>query len=220
MDNAYNELKKMVLDAIHKNGACKDGYRDVLSADNIGIFSQVLKDYWADVITMHKHSSFSLFEEFYRANREGFNRHGIYYNESANNGYVLVTDSTQKIMVSGEARAWVFGDSTVYGSGNASIRLRERSMAVLEDAASCFAFDESKVYANGRNRVNASGMVQVFANGLCIVDAGECSTVYGVMWDRINALGDAVVKAHSDRKINLFGNARLELTSVEEMNYE
>lgn len=202
----------MVLAAIHRNGACKPGYKAVLSAGNIGLFSAVLKEYWPDVIGMHKNSTFRLFEEFYGANREGFNRHGIYYNEPADNGYVLVTDGTEEIVVRGTATAWAYGTSRVTGKDRARVRARDRSVIRLEDNASGIFFDDSEGYAHGRSRVSATGRSRIYASDLSVIDAGEESTVYGTGWGRINGFGNALIKAHTDRKIRLSGNARLEIT--------
>lgn len=207
----YEELKKMVLAAIRRNGSCKPGYKAVLSAGNIGLFCAVLKEYWPDVIGMHKSSSFHLFEEFYEVNKDGFNRYGIHYNESADSGYVLVTGETEGVVVSGTAKAWVYGTGKVTGKDLSHIRARENSVVVLEDDASGLFFDSSEGHAYGRSRLSASDKSRLYAYDLSTVDAGGKSTVYGISWNRINGFGNALIKAHTDRKIKLSGNARLEI---------
>lgn len=205
----YNEMKQMVLHAIRKNGACKPGYKAVLTAANIGIFCAVLKDYWADVINMHKDDSFSLFAEFYQANREGFNAHGIFFNESADKGYILVVGDSRGVVASGNARLWAFGTSRVTGKDKATVVGREKSDVTLYGDAYGQAFDESVFRLYGRSGVSAAGQSRVVSMGNSVVDAGEHSRVYGISWNWINGFGDAVITAHTDRKIRLRGNSTL-----------
>lgn len=213
----YLEMKEIVLKAIHRNGSCVPGYKAVLNAGNIGIFCAVLKEYWADVITMHKTDSFRLFEEFYQVNRDGFNKYGIYYNESADNGRVLVTGNTSGVTISGNAKGWTFGTSRVKAKDRASVRAREKSQIELSEDASCQSFDDSIICCTGFSSVNAGGNSRVFAMGNSSVYAGEHTTVYALGWRNITGTGDAVIKSHAMRNMELLGNATFEGIDVNDI---
>lgn len=205
----YATLKAKVLASLRENNACEPGCQEVMKAGNIGMFSLVMKEYWLYMINQYREAAIRLFEEFYLPNREALNKHGIFYNESADRGYVFVTGGQQAdVVIGGYARAWVFGSCMVEARDNASVRLREQASATLFGRSSCLAFDQTKVYAHDYSQVNASGRSLVVADGLCTVDAGEQAEVKAIKWRTIRAFGNALVTSHTDKHILISDAAR------------
>ena len=214
-EKIYSLIKSRAQDASRLNGACKQGYHDLLKAENIGQLCRVLEKYWGDVLGMHRKSTFAIMDELYPANKDEFNQFGIFYNENAGHGKVIANDI--EISVRGDAKVWAFGHSVIH--------LSEKSSCIAKDTAKVFAKDYSHAHlleqstgeAYGRSMVNVSGNAVVKAYEACSITAGEKAKVYAYGWNKIMAVGEAEVFAPSKYKIKILGQAKLTLKKPEEL---
>lgn len=214
-ENIYSLIKSRAQDASRCNGACKQGYHDLLKAENIGQLCRVLEKYWGDVLGMHRQSTFAIMEELYPANKDEFNQFGIFYNENAGHGNVIANET--EISVRGDAKVWAFGHSVIHLSEKSSCVAKDSSIVHANDYSHVNLTDESTCKAHGRSMVNAAGKSTVKAFEACSITAGEESKVYAYGWNRILAVGNAEVFASHSYKIKTLGNAKLTLKKPEEL---
>ena len=214
-EKIYSLIKSRAQDASRLNGACKQGYHDLLKAENIGQLCRVLEKYWGDVLGMHRKSTFAIMDELYPANKDEFNKFGIFYNENAGHGKVIANKDL--ISVNGDAKVWAFGDSVVKLSGKATCFAKDSSIVHAIDYSHVNLTDEATCNAHGRSMVNAAGKSIVKAFESCTITAGEDSKVYAYGWNRIMAVGNAEVFASHSYKIKTLGNAKVILKKPEEL---
>ena len=213
-ERIYELIKGKAQEASRCNGACKQGYHDLLKAENIGQLCRVLEKYWSDVLGMHRASTFAIMDEIYQPNKTAFNEFGIFYNEGAGFGKIIANNA--RVTARGDAKVWAFGTSVVelyekatcYARGNTHVVAYNFSHALLMDASTCKAMD--------RSMVNASGNSEVRSMMACTITAGEDAKVYAHRWNKIMAVGNSVVYAPSSYKIKTLGNAKVIIQKVED----
>lgn len=214
-ESIYNLIKSKAQEAGRANGACKQGYHDLLKAKNIGQLCRVLEKYWADVLGMHRQSTFVIMDELYPANKAEFNEFDIFYNEGSGFGKVIA--NTGHVIAKGDAKVWAFG--------TASVRLFEKAVCYAKDKAHVEANDYSHVQmadastciARGRSMVNAAGDAIVTAKGDCSITAGDNAKVYAGQYNKILAVGNTEVIASSSYKIKTLGKAKVTIKKPEEL---
>ena len=213
-ESIYELIKGKAQEASRCNGACKQGYHDLLKAENIGQLCRVLEKYWADVLGMHRASTFAIMDEIYQPNKAAFNEFGIFYNEGAGFGKIIANNA--RVTAKGDAKVWAFGTSVVelyekatcYARGNTHVVAYNFSHALLMDVSTCKAMN--------RSMINASGNSEVRSMGDCSITVGEEAKVYAYKWNKIMAVGNSVVYSPSSYKIKTLGNAKVIIQKVEE----
>lgn len=215
-EKIYSLIKSRAQDASRLNGACKQGYHDLLKAENIGQLCRVLEKYWGDVLGMHRESTFAIMDELYPANKDEFNRFGIFYNEGSDFGKVIANNV--RISVSGDAKVWAFGTSEIFLMEKSSCYAKDKTRVIAKDYSHAHLMNDSFCEAYDRSVVNASGKSVVRAYDACTVTAGENSEVYGYNWNKILAVGNSKVYAASTYKVKTLGQAKV--YSEKEVNHE
>ena len=215
-ESIYELIKGKAQEASRCNGACKQGYHDLLKAENIGQLCRVLEKYWADVLGMHRASTFAIMDEIYQPNKAAFNEFGIFYNEGSASGKVIVNNVN--VSVGGNAKVWAFGTSQVLLLDKSTGYAKDKSHIIAKDYSNAHMMEESFCEAYDRSIVNAAGKAVVHAYDACSVTAGETSNVYGYSWNRILAVGNSTVTASSNYKIKTLGQAKL--YSKKEVSHE
>lgn len=208
-EGIYTLIKQRAQEASRLNGACKQGYHDLLKASNIGQLCRVLEKYWGDVLGMHRASTFEILGELYPKHREEFNRFGIFYNEGSAFGKVIVNNA--EVTLGGEAKAWAYGTAKVQLKDRAACIAKEESEVTAFGQSHVQALDRASVFAYDRSTVNAAGEVRVTAYDASTVTAGDGAVVDAVSWNRILAVGSVKVTAPCSRKIKLLGKATLHI---------
>lgn len=203
-------LTEETLRIARRNRSCKDGYRDLLGVNNFGQACIVFKKYWPDVIGMHLKDTILFLNEHYVANKEAFNLRGIYYNDSANRGLVLIYNC-KDVVLSGDCKAHIFGHSEVTLRGHARGNAHDSSHLMLMEYASAVLNEHATCSAWGRSFVNARDENLVEANELCEVVACGKTLVHAKGWRKIVAMGDARVVSSKKQHIEMKGNNQLEL---------
>lgn len=214
-EKIYALIKAKAQEAGRENGACKQGYHDLLKAENIGQLCRVLEKYWGDVLGMHRKSTFAIMDELYPANKAEFNQFGIFYNEGSGFGKVIANSAL--VAVSGDAKVWAFGSSVVNLSEKATCYAKDTAFVHAKDYSHVHLMEESTCKAYGRSMVNAAGKSTVKAFEACTITAGDDSKVYALGWNRIMAVGNAEVYASHSYKIKTLGNAKVILKKPEEV---
>ena len=214
-EKIYALIKAKAQEAGRENGACKQGYHDLLKAENIGQLCRVLEKYWGDVLGMHRQSTFAIMDELYPANKDEFNQFGIFYNENAGFGKVIVNNAT--VAVNGDAKVWAFGGSVVNLSEKATCYAKDTASVHAKDYSHVHLLEESTCKATGRSMVNAAGNSTVKAHEACTVTAGDNAKVYAYGWNRILAVGNSEVYASHSYKIKTLGNAKVIIKKPEEV---
>lgn len=203
--NSFEQLHAEILYEIRKNGACVGGYSDVTRSSSIREISNNIKKWWNEVLGMHLDSSLHLFSDFFFKFKGEFNANGIYFNQDASEGYVIICDA--KVCLSGSAQGRAFGQSEVDACGQSSlisfgktkvnardsakIELKERSIGVMYDQSEMKAYDRSSVICEG-------GKVLYMANQ-STAEVHRCGSIH--------AYGEASIKCtkpRMERRIYLY----------------
>lgn len=206
-DNVYFAIKEKAKEASRLNGACKNGYHDLLLADSMGKFCCLLEKYWNDVIGMHLSSTLEILEEVYETNKNDFNKHDIYYNENCASGKVIVNGKS--VAVTGNAIAWVYNHGVIQAKGRSVVHLYDTSEAHLSENASVFAYGKSTVNAMDFSSVRAANNSKITLNGRVEAVCGEDCEVIAYRWRKITASGNSKIYAGGRKNVILFDNAIL-----------
>ena len=206
-DSLFNEIKDLAQRISRKNGACKKGYSDLLKTENIGQFCRLLDKYWADVLGMHKESTLEAMSQLYPLYKSDFNRFGFAYNESAAQGKVIVNNAT--ICATNSASVWAFGSSVVNAFGASSVYAHDNTVVYGRNNSSITLFGESLCQCYDRCVVNAYDKTKVVASGAVSITANSDAVVTAHSWNKILAVGDALVYAPTRTKITTLQRAKL-----------
>lgn len=201
-EDFYTQLKQRAKEQIRANGACKQGYHDLLKAEDIGQFAGVLRKYRSEMLSKFKDSTLAILEEFYPANKETFNRIGIYYNEDSETGTVIVNNAGETaIHVGGDADCHAYGTSHIAASWSARVYAHNTVEVYATNQAHVQLFDVAIAHAYDRSQVDGNGTNTIYAYDASTVNAGGSTVVHATSWNRIATFGEAVVYAPTKRKI-------------------
>lgn len=215
MDERFEYIKEQAKAMAKRQSACKEGFKRLVEAENFGELRAVLHQYWSDILAMLRKDNFMLLRESYVSYKAEFNAIGLWFNESTDQGKVILTEGTFEVF--GNARAWAYENASVdlndtarcSAFGKVFVCARGNSVLSLSDKASCYAYERSNINANGHSEVDA------FES--CTITAGEDASVYAHGWNVITAVGNAQIFAPSSRKIKLLGNAKLTIKKEEDL---
>lgn len=201
-NNTFEQIKAEWLSEARDGKACKDGYAEVLRAEDIGALCAVLKKHWSSFIALHCAKAFDWLERNYSNNKEAFNAHGVYYNEDSETGMVITNNTDGKtICVGGDAVCHAYGKSLIAASWHARVYAHHETEVKVTNNAQAQLFDTAKAYAYDRSRVDGNDTNIIYAYDACTINAGGSTIVYARSWNRIVTFGDAVVYAPTKRKI-------------------
>lgn len=208
--NQFEKLHSEILSEIRKNGACGPGYKSVLSSESIKGIADSIKKWWNEVLGMHLESTLHLFDEFFSRFESEFNANGIYYNQDASEGYVIIYNA--KVKLSGTAKGRSFGLSEVEMRGNASlvafdeskvhahdysnVELRERSSGEMFDQSELKAYDDSLVVCRGGKSLIVSNRAEA--------ETYMCGSIHAYSAARIKNMNPRIVRRihlHEDSAI-------------------
>lgn len=194
----FDTFKKTCKEACHERHACKEGFRQMLDANNVSQMMATWRDNWPDVVD----SKFAdiLCEKLpaiYPSIREEMNQAGIYLNECPENARsfvrVIVTNEKNPIFVYGEASAFIVGKAEVFAKDHAKVVNRKVVEAVInaEDYAVVYA---SKGFVNARNRATAN------ISGDAVCHCYNSTKIYAT---------GGIVHDHGHRTIEAFSNTNV-----------
>lgn len=215
MEERFEHIKEQAKLMAKRQNACTEGFRKLVAATNLGELRAVLHQYWSDILSMLRKDNFMLLRDSYVSYKAEFNAIGIWFNESTDQGKVILTEGAFEVF--GNARAWAYENASVdlndmarcSAFGKVFVCARGNSVLFLSDKASCYAYERSNINANGHSEVDA------FES--CTITAGEDASVYAHGWNVITAVGNAQIFAPYSRKIKLLGNAKLTIKKEEDL---
>lgn len=215
MEERFEQIKEQAKLMAKRQNACTEGFKKLVASTNLGELRAVLHQYWSDILSMLRKDNFMLLRESYVSYKAEFNAVGLWFNESTDQGKVILTEGAFEVF--GNARAWAFEDANVdlndtarcSAFGKVFVCARGNSVLSLSDKASCYAYE--------RSNINANGFSEVDAFESCTITAGEDASVYAHGWNIITAVGNAQIFAPSSRKIKLLGNAKLTIKKEEDL---
>ena len=211
----FEQLKGLMLNAAKRTLTCKDGYKALFDTKNWGDVLAWFNKYWSDVLLLSKKDEFKFWVEVYPMYKEDFNRCGIWFNESTDNGKAIVTEGAHELR--GNATVWAYNRGKVELHENVRCTASNQSFVDCYDYTQVMLLDMSECHAYVRSKVNAGGESVVDAYDACTITAGERSTVIAHCWNQSTAVGEAEVFAPSKYKIKILGQAKLTLKKPEEL---
>jgi hypothetical protein len=197
----YLEIKNELQRLCKENRACEKGYAGLLKSENLTAICAVMFEYWADMLGAFYKPFVAFLTEFYPKYKDDFNRAGLFFNEAADRGKVVVTESIMDVAFNGDATVYAYGNAEIIAYGHTNVVAHDKSVIILGDQARCQAFDKSRVSANLFTTVSGYDFSRIEADGSVDVTAGGRCTVAALAYKRILACGNAQI--YSRRKINI-----------------
>lgn len=215
--NQFEQLHAEILSEIRNNGACVGGYSEVIRSGSINEISKSIKKWWNEVLGMHLESSLHLFSDFFFKFKDEFNANGIYFNQDASEGYVIIYDA--KVCLSGSAQGRAFGHSEVDACGQSSliafgdtkVNARDSAKVELKDQSSGVMYNQSEVKAYDKSSVLCEGGKALYMADQSTADVRRCGSIH--------AYGEAYVKninPRMERRIYLYEQSTTKLNERDE----
>lgn len=213
-EQAYKQLKDICTEACHERQTCKEGYKDMLAAENVGQMMAVWRKYLEDVVESKYVKIINRrLPEIYPSIKEEMNQAGVYVNECPENAkeFVVVIVTTQDvekgtiINIHGHAKAYVLDRALVRANDHSQVycKVSPAFIHLHDDAYGYVSKGFTQAYNNARlvTQVNAV----LYDQAVCEAHGGE---IFAISFKKIEAYGKAVVFADCKRAVALHGEAR------------
>lgn len=200
----FDELKCSLLQLAREKSWCTSSRRDALSIGNFAQLASFIKTYWPDVVKSEDlNKRIEFIEKAYPVFKDEFNKFGLYYNEVAEEGIVLLHNCVD-LHVAGKTEVYATGTTTVYAEGSCSIQVSQKSLVYCMSNNRIIGKDNATVVVLPFSRalVKVSDRCQVYSDGPANIFASNQTIVYARNWMKIAAFGDAVIEAPSSKKIH------------------
>ena len=211
----FEQLKDQTKMMAKRTGACKEGFKHLVSSNNLGEFSSVIHKYWADIIQMLKKDHYQFLYDAYPIYKDAFNRCGIWFNEPSNTGRVILTEGEYNI--SGDALIWAYGKTKIKMFAQVRCIATDEVLVIAHNTCQVQLLDKARCSAYDMSVINAAGDSIVHAFGSSTILAGERAVIYAHGWRGIKAAGQSQVFAPTKYKINTFGQASLTIKRISEL---
>lgn len=213
-EQAYKQLKDICTEACHERQACKEGYKDMLAAENVGQMMAVWRKYLEDVVESKYVKIINRrLPEIYLSIKEEMNQAGVYVNECPENAqeFVVVIVTTQDvekgtiINIHGHAKAYVLGRALVRANDHSQVycKVSPAFIHLHDDAYGYVNKGFTQVYNNARLVTQANAVL--YDQAICEAHGGE---IFAISFKKIEAYGKAIVFADCERDVALHGEAR------------
>lgn len=197
----FTKIKTKAQKLCREHGACKKGYGELLKSGDLNSICSVMYEYWADMLGSFYEPYIAFLAEFYQQYKDDFNAAGLYFNETADNGRVVVTESIINDTFNGNAIVFVYNSAKITALGHTTVVAHDKSEITLGDYAKCQAYEKAKVFVNDFSSVKGYDFSRIEANGSVDIIAGGRCTVAALCYKRILACGNAQI--YSRRKLNI-----------------
>lgn len=204
----YEQLKKICKAACHDRNACKNGFEALLRANSTEEILAVWKANWDDIYR----SKFSdimaaHIADVYSSLRQDFVRNNVFVNENTEHGLLIVSNPSCKIMVGGNAKAYLFTAADIEAYDNAQVYNRTDGSNVLLRGHAHGCFENGNIVAKEFSYVKGK-----FSVCHCH-DAADIVCMDGTVIDhghrRISAYLGSKIYSDISRSIEISGQARL-----------
>ena len=197
-------FKTLCVNILAQSGNCQESQHAFKSTQSIPDMCEAWRKYWHGLITEVPQQVIDAFKAVYPEFKADINHGGIFYNEDSPTGTVLVGDTDEVIHL--------YSSRKIYVLGKAHVILHNAATAlVMNEGCKVELLDGSKaVYVIARNYSH-------LVTG-CEAESYDQSVVFitdGTLHDhghqKINAFGTAVIDTFTNRLIDLYDSARIEI---------
>ena len=213
-EQAYQKLKEICTAACHERQACKEGYKDMMAAENVGQMMAVWRKYLEDVVESKYVKIINRrLPEIYPSIKEEMNQAGVYVNECPENAqeFVVVIVTPQDvekgniINIHGHAKAYVLGRALVRAKDHSQVysNVCHAFIHLHDDAYGYVSKGFTQVYDNARLVTQANACL--YDQAICEAHGGQ---ITAFSFKKIEAYGKTVVYADRDRNVTLHGEAQ------------
>ena len=180
----FEEVKEDLLRKAKEAGACADGYRMGLEAENKADLLKAITENWCWVLVSAK----IIDAEYLKDNftEEELNEAGIYVSG--------IHETSTIAFACGRATVEAYGRATVEACGRATVK----------------AYDSATVKACGRATVEAYGRATVEAYGRATVEACGRATVKAYDNATVEACNSAIVRAYDNATVEAYEESYIE----------
>ena len=215
----FELLKTACHAACRQTPACAPSYRAMLKTENISQMMAVWREYWED-ISGGKYADIinDRLSAAYPTLRQEMNAAGIYVNECPKVApefvLVLVTDYNYIVDIYDYAKCYVLGNAIVRAWDHSQVYSDRCDQAIIE------LYDHAYGHV-GKGRVQAGNFSQLWTAVDAVLYGGvTCEahggTVKAYAYRKLEASGDTLVYANSERNITLYENATIHRLTKED----
>lgn len=201
-------FKVLCVHILAQSGNCQESQHAFKNTQSIPEMCEAWRKYWHGLITEVPQQVIDAFKAVYPEFKADINQGGIFYNEDSPTGTVLVGDTDEEIHLYSSRKIYVLGKAHV----------------ILHNAATALVMNEGckvELLDGSKATIKAGyGIARNYAHLVTCKEA-ECydqSVVFitdGTLHDhghqKINAFGTAMIDTFTDRLIDLYDNAKIEI---------
>lgn len=203
-----DRFKRLCISILAQSGNCEASQHDFNATDSIQSMCAVWRKYWQGLMNEVPDQVIAAFREFYPDFKTEINDAGIYYNEDARLGIVLIGDSDTPITLNFAKDAYILRKATVILRNNASAICRHPEATVELYNSSRATVQQGHGIARDRSTLTTC----------CDAECYNSSTVRitnATLTDRghlaIYAYGTAKVNTFTDKGVTLYDTATIEI---------
>lgn len=215
----FDELKYRLLQLAREKSWCMASRRDVFSIENFAQLAAFVKTYWPDVVKSEDlDKRIEFIDKVYPLFKEEFNKYGLYYNEVAEKGLVLL-HNCMDLHVKGKVSVYATGTTTVYAEEESRVQASQEAVVYCMGKNLITGKDDATVVVlpTSRALIKVADRCRVYSNGPAEIFASNQSIVYARNWMKISAFGDASIQAASSRKIHSSSSMPVQIKPLKEI---
>ena len=201
-------FKTLCVNILAQSGNCQESQHAFKSTQSIPDMCEAWRKYWHVLITDLSYHLIYAFKAVYPEFKADINQGGIFYNEDSPTGTVLVGDTDEEIHLYSSRKIYVLGKAHV----------------ILHNAATALVMNEGcKIELLNGSKATIKAGYGIARNYSHLVTGSEAesydqSVVFitdGTLHDhghqKINAFGTAVIDTFTNRLIDVYDSARIEI---------
>ena len=201
-------FKTLCVNILAQSGNCQESQHAFKSTQSIPEMCEAWRKYWHGLITEVPQQVIDAFKAVYPEFKADINQGGIFYNEDSPTGTVLVGDTDEVIHL--------YSSRKIYVLGKAHVILHNAATAlVMNEGCKIELLDGSKAtikagYGIARNysHLATSSEAESYDQSVVFITDG---TLHDHGHQKINAFGTAVIDTFTNRLIDVYDSARIEI---------
>lgn len=205
--NRTEQFRSICKEILSQSGNCKESQDDLAAAKTIPEMVMVWRKYWHGILTEVPLQTIAKLDHVYSEFKEEINAAGVFYNESRNDGFIIVGNCDNVVKIEDKAHAYVLGKAEVWAFGHSYIYANNPDATILLYDHSCGNIQNSTVHA-----CDWSSLISNKAKAHC-VDAVTVDLMGGTLTDNghllINAYNGSVVYSNLTKNIVLNGSSKI-----------
>ena len=203
-----HRFKTLCVNILAQTGNCQASQHPFKSTQSIPDMCEAWRKYWHGLITEVPQQVIDAFKAVYPEFKADINHGGIFYNEDSPTGTVLVGDTDEVVHL--------YSSRKIYVLGKAHVILHNAATAlVMNEGCKIELLDGSKAtikagYGIARNysHLVTGSEAESYDQSVVFITDG---TLHDHGHQKINAFGTAVIDTFTNRLIDLYDSARIEI---------